>query len=841
MSFYRAIMMTVATVSMVPYALAAPANPVWLVHGHESAYTILLEADASPSEKQAAEELQAYVKQCTGAELPVAHSGTADGPCIVLGLGPAAEKRGVSPAPGELGEQGYLMRTVGKDLVVAGTAAAGTLYGVYDFLHDYVGVRWYAPGVTKTPQQADLPLPEVDRLKRPPFAWRHISYAWPGRDSAFLAHMRDNHGNGGPDNPFGIEHSHDGRCHTYHRYVRPGEFFAAHPEYFSEISGKRRRHETQLCLTNPEVLDIVTERMLERMKNRPGDRQHNFSQEDYYNYCECENCRAMNEKYGTDGGTQFWFVNQLAERTSKVYPDKLIGTLAYTYTEEPPKGMKMHPNVAVWLCHMFPSCDSHPIVSCERDANYKRRARAWSKICDHLYIWHYIVDFAHYYNPFPNFRAMASDFRFYRDIGVEGIYLQGMGHGGGGGEFSLLRPYYGMRLLWDPDQDADALMKDFLQGYYGAAWRPLHQYITLLHDQVMDENIHMHLYSNPATGYLPDPVIAKAQALFDEAEEAVAGDEELLERVKVCRMPLIYARLFPRNGYTIEDGVLTFNGDMATSSDALAFYQRMNEHGFQTLREWSGDPKQIVMLSNLLNKRMPLEVLENAHLRVEVAPLLGGRALRIIHKQTGKNITACNVKENLYFPFAGGEETRLGGTFRPIAWFDAYGVTDRTDASLEVAAPFKGFTLRRSFSLDPDAPILRVKVTAENTSEKPRELQMRHHLELDLGPLRQTAVRFTTRDGNALEPAIDRIIAGLREGEYYKKGRAPDGAWTFRGPKGLEVECRFPRELMDFAWLYAYPEDLGELEAELWLNRTTVPAGGSLSSVHEIAIRPIPE
>jgi hypothetical protein len=159
---------------------------------------------------------------------------------------------------------------------------------------------------------------------------------------------------------------------------------------------------------------------------------------DWYNYCECADCRKMNERYGTTGGTQFWFVNELAKRTSKRYPDKLVGTLAYTFSEEPPKGMQMHANTAVWLCHMFPSCQSHPIASCARNADYRRRALAWSELCSHLYIWHYVVDFAHYYNPFPNFRAMAADMRFYDEIDAEGVYLQGMGHRGGGGEFSLL-------------------------------------------------------------------------------------------------------------------------------------------------------------------------------------------------------------------------------------------------------------------------------------------------------------------------------------------------------------------------------------------------------------------
>ena len=92
----------------------------------------------------------------------------------------------------------------------------------------------------------------------------------------------------------------------------------------------------------------------------------------------------------------------------QVHPDKQIGTLAYTFSEQPPTGLAMHPNVAVWLCHMYPSCDSHAIQTCPLNATYRQHAEAWSKITSHLYIWHYIVDFTHYYEPFPNFGGMST-------------------------------------------------------------------------------------------------------------------------------------------------------------------------------------------------------------------------------------------------------------------------------------------------------------------------------------------------------------------------------------------------------------------------------------------------
>ena len=807
----------------------------------KSNYQIVLSPEASASEQTAAGELQTYFKDCMGIELPVvAVRPENDTPMIVLGSGRVAQSLGVNPTPQELGEQGYVLRTVGPHLVIAGTPAAGTLYGVYDFLEEYLGVRWYDPDVTKTPGGSDLALPELDRLVKPPFAWRHTGNLRSGKDKDFRTHVRDNSGNGGPDSPNGIQYAFEGTCHTYFSFIHPNEYFEQHPEYFSEIGGVRRKEDTQLCLTNPDVLEIVTEKMLARMAKSPGIRQHNFSQMDWYNYCECENCRAMNDKYSSLGATQFWFVNRVAERTSKEFPDKLIGTLAYTYTDDPPKDLEIHANVAVWLCHMFPSCDSHPIETCPLDADYKRRALAWAELSAHLYIWHYTVDYAHYFTPFPNFRAMAADIRFYRDIGVEGMYLQA---GTKGGEFNALRPYYGMKLLWNPDQDPDAILQDFLQGYYGAAWKPIWQYITMLHDKVKNEDIHMHLYTNPAQGFLPDGLLRHADRLFDQAEAAVEADAELLERVRVARMPLTYARLFPRNGYKIEEDKLVVQGEVASFAEAAGFIERMKAHGFNTLREQSGAPEQLLMFAAFLNNPLPVERIGSAHLIVDVVPAFGGRALRIIHRDSAECVTAHNTTRNLYFPFAGGEETRLGTLYQtPANCQTTYTVTGRTDRSITMETTnAMGFAVRRTLTLAPDKPVLTVKNEITNIKDAPMPLIMRSHLEFELGDLMKTGVSFTNRAGESVTRDMQPIVAGLREGEYYRKQNTPNGTWTFQGSKGLQVTQTFDPNQIDYTWLYAYPDYLNELEVELWARPITLNPGESVTFANDIEVGRIEE
>ena len=822
----------IVLVLAVPVIGAPATGPVVLVQKGQCDHQIALQPGASASEQFAAEELQSHFEDCTGVVLPIVQGVPAGGgSMIVLGCGDVAQGFGVDPGAAELGEQGYLLRTVPPHIVIAGTKAAGTMYGVHRFLEDHLGVRWYAPGVTKTPTVTNLTIPSTDSVVQPAFLMRNTSYRWPGSDGIFHARVGNNRNSHDADHPQGIGYRFDGSCHTYFRFVSPWEFFDSHPEYFSEIGGVRFGEETQLCLTNPEVLDIVTERMLQRMADRPNHRQHNFSQMDYYNYCECENCSAMNAEYGTLGGTQFWFVNELAKRTSVDYPDKQIGTLAYTYTAEPPVGMQMHENVAVWLCHMYPSCDSHAIQSCPLDSEYERQATAWSQICSHLYMWHYIVDFTHYYTPFPNLRAMAADMRFYRDLGVEGVYLQAMSASGGGGEFSLLRPYYGMKLLWDPDQDADAILLDFLNGYYGAAAGPIWQYITILHDKVDDENIHMHLYTNPAQGYLSDDVVSQAMSLFDQAEAAVQNDPVLLDRVRVARMPLTYARVFPRNGYEIQSGQIRWQGGIASLTEAAEFVQLMVDHGFYSIREaWGGDRNGFITLAGLLNSRPAALNIQNGLLSIDVVPHLGARALRIVHTASGKCITAFNNVRALWFPFAGGMEHRIGETFRYYGWMDAGTVLNQTGTSITTGqVTADGWQLVRTLTLPPGESVVEVETTVVNPRSYDATLRLRSHLELNPGDLQTARVRFTDRGGAQVDKDMTAVLAGLRQGEHFYADSAPAGSWTFSGSRNMEVTHTFEDDLLDFTWLYAYPESDGQLDLEMWLKRQQLPPGGSVT------------
>ena len=51
-----------------------------------------------------------------------------------------------------LGKEGYVIRTVGNDLLIVGGALRGNLYGVYGLLEDHMGCRWFTPDCSRIPK-----------------------------------------------------------------------------------------------------------------------------------------------------------------------------------------------------------------------------------------------------------------------------------------------------------------------------------------------------------------------------------------------------------------------------------------------------------------------------------------------------------------------------------------------------------------------------------------------------------------------------------------------------------------------------------------------------------------
>lgn len=504
-------------------------------------YVIVLDSAAIPAERHAAKEFQRYVEKSTGVRLPIVAEPKA-GQTIFIGTGSQLARFAPDLASEELANEEFILEPRAGNLIVLGGRTRGTLYGVYGYLEDFVGCRWFTHDVEKVPQRKTLPMPSARIRERPALEYREPFFR-EAANKLWAARNRVNGINFDLDDSVGDKIRMTGFVHTFNELVPPEKYFEEHPEYYSLVRGGRTAEYAQLCLTNPDVVRVTIESVFRWIEENPKSTIFSVSQNDWEGYCECESCAALDAREGTQAGTLITFCNKIAEAVSAQHPDKYIDTLAYRYTQEPPKYVRPHPNLIVRLCHMEPSCDSHPLATCPKNADYIEDLRAWSEITEKVYIWHYVTNFSHYLMPFPNFNAIREDIRFYDEAGVDGLFCQGNFSSKGGGEMAELRSYVLAQLLWDPTRDTDALVDEFLRGVYGPAWRPIREYFDLLHARVREENIHIDLYSPPESGHLPPKLRRKSQALFQEALD-LAKSSIFAARVEEVRSWMDYADIY---------------------------------------------------------------------------------------------------------------------------------------------------------------------------------------------------------------------------------------------------------------------------------------------------------
>ena len=521
-------------------ALAASAGTLDLaVRGRVPEYAIVRAADALPSVTYAAEELRDFTEKMTGVRLPIV---TDDQPmpakAIVLG-----RVRESDDSFRLLAKPPHLFVTGGK---------RGVLYGVYELLERYGGCRWYASWHTVVPKRDAFSVPDdLDDAQTPafphrePFWWDMFNGDFAARNRANGPAMRVGAKHGGPAGRFG---GGLGNCHTFNRLLPPEKYFDAHPEYFSMVKGKRLKERTQLCLTNPDVLRIVTSNVLACIRKDPTADYYGVSQNDWYNYCECPACAAVDAEEESHAGTMVRFVNAIAEAVEKEFPDKIIETLAYQYTRKPPKKTKLRHNVMPCLCTI--ECDfSRPLADSRYHQNVKfvDEIKAWHAQATRLYVWDYVTDFHCYPYPFPDAYALQGNVQFFRDNGVYALFEQGDRQGCNAG-FAELKAWLLAKWMWNPDRPMKPLLDDFFAGFYGAGAPFVRAYFEELHRLQIaytsaDTNRWLNCHQNIPSPDIPAEFWDRADALLEKAAAAVKGDKTLEFNVRTARFGVDYMRL----------------------------------------------------------------------------------------------------------------------------------------------------------------------------------------------------------------------------------------------------------------------------------------------------------
>ena len=500
-------------------------------------WDIVLDEEASPSEAFAAEEFRDIFSRASGVKLPIVQeTGRRSDKHVFIGPGEALTASEAGFSIEGFGEEDFRIIIRDGNIAIAGGRQRGTLYGVYTFLEDYLGVRFLTHDHTHVPPVGDWRVVgPVDRFDHPPLEFRWSAYKENEDHPAFAARLRcntvtDEAKLGGSAGTVLFNHS-------VYRYVQTKVYGKEHPEYFAMVDGERLAQvkndaqHTELCLTNPDVLQIVTQAVLDELARNPEKRSISVSQSDSGLYCHCPACSAINEREESGMGTVLTFVNAVADAVAKRHPRVKVGTLAYYYSQKPPKSIKPRLNVIIQLTSHDCSI-TDPIRDSDYEASmeFRRDLEGWGRICDHINLWYYNLHFGLYLLPVPNMRTTEPDIRFFAANHIKGMFVEGA-YNGSGSNFSDLRNYVVSQLLWDPNQSGRQLMDTFLDLHYGEAAPPIRRYIDLLHDNAEAKGIQEAWWGEGKDYGLDESIVSAGLEAFEEAMK-LADDEVVLARVE---------------------------------------------------------------------------------------------------------------------------------------------------------------------------------------------------------------------------------------------------------------------------------------------------------------------
>lgn len=526
-------------------------DPGIIVADGEAQYVIAIPDQAmTPSaaqdkvEKTAALELQTYIQKITGATLSIVKESelAPEDNAIMVGHTAFARNNGIEPD----GEEEWEIRNIGNKLVITGNGKRGALYGVFHFLEDELGVRWWNQWEEYVPTYSTITVSDsLNKSGEPAFTTRRIYEKITGA-SLFYVHNRVNSSGstsaayGGVDT-YGPPTS----AHTFSYYIPESEYFAKQPEYFALVDGERAKS-AQLCLTNPDVKDIIINKLKNYIETAYAQADANgtdrpvyfvLEQNDNARSCQCPECSAAVNQRG-ESGVILNFVNEIADEIKDEYPDVLLETLAYTYTFEPPKDdTKPRDNVVVMYAPIYGDLlhsMSHPNNASDLDALYR-----WSEICtnNNLKIWYYSLNVG-CTAPMQYVYRIAEEFRLFHELGASGFMIEHETMLNG--DMWDMVEWMQVKLMEDPYQDIDALIRDFTDGYYGPeAGELIRQYLDLVAEDLESSNAFGRWNTNIcALRYLNADTVLSANTLLEQALKAVAGDPVYTMRVNTARNSL---------------------------------------------------------------------------------------------------------------------------------------------------------------------------------------------------------------------------------------------------------------------------------------------------------------
>ena len=544
-------------------AIASPAAAAVRIGEAGDAVAVIVVGDVeSKGSHIAAADLQDVLKRITGAEFEIVEQTDdtdARTRIFVGGGGPVRAIASDIDFDG-LARDEIVMKTVGRDLVLAGGGPRGTVYAVSTFFQDVLGCRWWAPGALTAPNDPDLAVEPLDVRYRPPFELRFVLSQIGGVPEARRWH-RLSYDLSFDISPRGIPS----------RALRPDRYYADHPEYFAylredgsedregtylflrkqwkhnaihepkpnsynkwvEVLDRTRRAYNQFCPNSAGARRVITDAVLEELeKNRSAGALPEivWVAQGHANFmCQCDACEAMRGREGSDSSNWIRMVNAVAAEVAPKFPTVKVGTFAFLHTEAPPATLEPADNVLIY--HMLHETNRlDPVTTYPFHADAMRK---WARIGT-VYVWDYDANYRNYYQPYPNYFVSGQNVKYFHEVGVDGIMVQG--GFGKAADLAAMRTWVTAQMMWNPKRDPRTLMIEFLNGYYGAAGPYLMEYIETMVDAAhRKKGLWLGSYAFTTKDWATVRDMNAATRLFNEAAAAVRADRILAQRVWLAR------------------------------------------------------------------------------------------------------------------------------------------------------------------------------------------------------------------------------------------------------------------------------------------------------------------
>ena len=501
-------------------------------------------------EKEAAEELADHLKEITGAVftlVPEEKWSSSGKPAFYVGDTLFSRKQGVDVK--KMNREEWFIKNYGKNIVLTGGIPRGTLYAVYELLEKKFNCRWFAWDTTVIPKQKKLVLGDIFIQDKPSYNSRELYDDFPKARSRgkevlkktiqFRKRIRSSM-NYGDYAYWPTTSTQFYPSHTLYRYLDPNKYFKTNPELFSmDAKGKRFRgtsshHNWQggnLCVSNPKVADMVWESLDKYIqKDRsmfPKEKwplSYIITQMDSSNYiCLCPECKKITQREGSESGLWISFLNKVAERLEKKYPDLMIHSSAYVSTKKAPKFVRPRKNISISWTNLYTINDCYRPITSKFNRGQLAEYSAWLNRKIPLTVYEYWNMGGNYFNPLrveTCIDGIIGNIRYFHSKGSRGYFAEFSGDGDRqySQNFAFLQNYVAYQLLKDVRQDPELLIREFVRGFYGPAAKPMMEFFTLVRTAVKNEPSHMHAYERERP-YCDEKFMKKVWGYLTEAQK----------------------------------------------------------------------------------------------------------------------------------------------------------------------------------------------------------------------------------------------------------------------------------------------------------------------------------